>query len=151
MRSEEEVNRAVTTYADTIRRVCFYHLKNQADTEDVFQNVFLKYMLHDGVFHDAEHEKAWLLRVAINDCKDFLKSFFRRNTVPMQAVMELEAEIIMMAIGQKADLEFLNGAYNIETERIYRKRDRADTWKKRKHRVFAAVQGAGNAEKGTGR
>ncbi len=93
MRSEEEVNRAVTTYADTIRRVCFYHLKNQADTEDVFQNVFLKYMLHDGGFHDAEHEKAWLLRVAINDCKDFLKSFFRRNTVPMQAVMELEAEI----------------------------------------------------------
>ena len=33
------------------------------------------------------------MRVAINDCKDFLKSFFRRNTVPMQAVMELEAEI----------------------------------------------------------
>ena len=93
MRSEEEVNRAVETYADMVRRICFYHLKNEADTEDVFQNVFLKYMLYDGVFQSSEHEKAWLLRVAINDCKDILKSFFRRNMVPLQAVKELEADI----------------------------------------------------------
>lgn len=93
MRSEEEVNHAVEKYADLVQRVCFYHLQNQADTEDVFQNVFLKYMLHDGDFHDEEHEKAWLLRVAINGCKDHLKSFFRRNMVPLQAVQELEAEI----------------------------------------------------------
>ena len=50
MRSETEVNRAVEEYADMVRRVCFYHLKNQADTEDVFQNVFLKYMLYDEPF-----------------------------------------------------------------------------------------------------
>lgn len=94
MRSEEEVNHAVERYADMVRRVCFYHLKNEADTEDVFQNVFLKYMLYDGVFQSAEHEKAWLLRVAINDCKDILKSFFRRNMVPLQAVQELEADVL---------------------------------------------------------
>ncbi len=93
MRSEEEVNHALEKYADMIRRVCFYHLKNHADTEDVFQNVFLKYMLYDGAFESAEHEKAWLLRVAINDCKDILKSFFRRNMVPLEAVQELEAEV----------------------------------------------------------
>ena len=93
MRSEEEVNRAVETYADMVRRICFYHLKNEADTEDVFQNFFLKYMLYDVVFQSSEHEKAWLLRVAINDCKDILKSFFRRNMVPLQAVKELEADI----------------------------------------------------------
>lgn len=93
MRSEEEVNHAVEKYADMIQRICFYHLKNQADTEDVFQNVFLKYMLHEEAFHDPEHEKAWLLRVAINDCKDHLKSLFRRSMVPLQAVQELEADI----------------------------------------------------------
>lgn len=93
MRSEEEVNHAVESYADMIQRICFYHLKNQADTEDVFQNVFLKYMLHEEAFHDQEHEKAWLLRVAINDCKDHLKSLFRHNIVPLQAVQELEADI----------------------------------------------------------
>ena len=43
---------------------------------------------------NPEHEKAWLLRVAINDCKDILKSFFRRNMVPLQAVQELEADVL---------------------------------------------------------
>lgn len=93
MRSGEEVNRAVEEYADMVRRVCFYHLKNQADTEDVFQNVFLKYMLHEKAFYDREHEKAWLLRVAINACKDYLKSFFRRNTVPLDVLNGMEAEV----------------------------------------------------------
>ncbi|MEZ3485604.1 MAG: RNA polymerase sigma factor [Lachnospiraceae bacterium] len=92
MRSEAEVNRAVEEYADMIKRVCFYHLKNQADTEDVFQNVFLKYMLYEGGFTDWEHEKAWLLRVAINACKDYLKNFFRRSVVSFETLKEIEAE-----------------------------------------------------------
>ena len=93
MRGEAEVNHAVDTYADMVRRVCFYHLKNQADTEDVFQEVFLKYMLHDDPFKNKEHEKAWLLRVAINACKDYLKNFFRRNTVSLDSLYEMAAEI----------------------------------------------------------
>ena len=93
MRSETEVNHAVEEYADMVRRICFYYLKNHTDTEDVFQNVFLKYMLHDKPFHDKEHEKAWLIRVAINACKDHLKSFFRRNTVTLEAINEMTAEI----------------------------------------------------------
>ena len=92
MRSEAEVNRVVDEYADMIKRVCFYHLKNEADTEDVFQNVFLKYMLYEGQFADREHEKAWLLRVAINASKDYLRSFFRRNVVSFEALHEVEAE-----------------------------------------------------------
>lgn len=92
MRSEAEVNRAVDEYADMIKRVCFYHLKNQEDTEDVFQNVFLKYMLYEGFFASREHEKAWLLRVSINACKDFMRNFFRRNTVPLDALNGVEAE-----------------------------------------------------------
>ena len=75
-----------------VQRVCFYHLKNRTDTEDVFQNVFLKYMLSEETFGDSEHEKAWLLRVAINACKDYLKSFFRKNIVSLEALNEMEAE-----------------------------------------------------------
>lgn len=93
MRSEMEVNRAVEEYADMVRRVCFCHLKNQEDTEDVFQNVFLKYMLHEKPFSDREHEKAWLLRVTMNSCKDLLKSFFRHNMVSLDVVSEMAAEV----------------------------------------------------------
>lgn len=93
MRSEEDVNHAVEKYADMVQRICFYHLKNRADTEDVFQNVFLKYMMYDQTFHDSEHEKAWLLRVSINACKDYLKSFFRRNVVSLETLGDMEAEV----------------------------------------------------------
>ena len=92
MRSEDDVNQAVERYADMVQRVCLYHLKNQTDTEDVFQNVFLKYMLHEECFLDQEHEKAWLLRVTINACRDYLRNFFRRNTVSLYVLKEAEAE-----------------------------------------------------------
>ena len=88
MKSDYEVNRALNKYADTVRRICLLHLKNYADTEDIFQTVFLKYFLHNGTFESDEHEKAWIIRVTINACKDFLKSFYRKNVVPIEAVQD---------------------------------------------------------------
>ena len=93
MRSEQEVNRAIERYSDTIRRLCMIHLKNYADTEDIFQTVFLKYVLSSVLFESEEHEKAWLIRVTINACKDLLKSFFRNHTVSLDEVMEQPAEL----------------------------------------------------------
>lgn len=58
MWNEQEVNRAVEEYSDMIRRLCMIHLKNYADTEDIFQTVFLKYVLSSVVFENKEHEKA---------------------------------------------------------------------------------------------
>ncbi len=84
MRSEEETNQAIERYGDTVRRLCMIHLKNEADTQDIFQTVFLKYLLHDKPFESREHEKAWFIRVTLNACKDLLRSFFRRCTVPLE-------------------------------------------------------------------
>lgn len=66
-------------------------MKNYADTEDIFQTVFLKYALSSIEFENKEHEKAWLIRVTINACKDLLKSFFRRNTVSIHQLIEQPA------------------------------------------------------------
>lgn len=93
MRSEQEANRAIQRYADTVRRICMVHLKNEADTEDIFQTVFLKYVLSSVSFESDEHEKAWLIRVTINACKDLLKSFFRSRTVPLDELLEQPAAI----------------------------------------------------------
>ncbi len=88
MRSEQEVNRAIERYADTVRRICFVHLKNRADTEDIFQTVFVKYLLHGEPFASEEHERAWIIRVTLNACKDLLKSFFRSRTVPLEELTD---------------------------------------------------------------
>lgn len=89
MRSEQEITDAVERYADTVRRVCLVYLRDRADVEDVFQDVFLKYMVSFATFESREHEKAWFIRVAINACKDFHKSFFRSRTVPIDEALEV--------------------------------------------------------------
>ena len=69
------------------------HLKNDADTEDIFQTVFLKYVLSSVSFENDEHEKAWFIRVTMNACKDLLKSFFRSRTVSLDEIMEQPAQL----------------------------------------------------------
>ena len=93
MRSEEEANRAIERYSDTVRRLCMIHLKNYADTEDIFQTVFLKYVLSSVAFESEEHEKAWIIRVTINACRDLLKSVFRRSTVPLDQLIDQPAPL----------------------------------------------------------
>ena len=93
MRSEQEANRAIERYSDTVRRLCMVHLKNYADTEDIFQTVFLKYVLSSVSFESEEHEKAWFIRVTINACKDLLKSFFRSRTISLEEVLEQPSKL----------------------------------------------------------
>ncbi len=75
-------------YADMVRRICFVHLKNRHDTEDVFQNVYMKYLLYEGSFESIEHEKAWFVRVTINACTDWLRALSRRKWVPLDVLAE---------------------------------------------------------------
>lgn len=88
MKSAEEIQYAMETYADMVRRICFVHLKNRDGTEDVFQNVYMKYMLYEGMFESREHEKAWFARVTINACKDMLRYFSRRKWVSLDVIAE---------------------------------------------------------------
>ncbi len=92
MRGEQETAAAIDRHADMVRRPCLIHLKNQADSEDVFQTVFMKYVLSSAVFENEEHEKAWFIRVTINACRDLLRSFFRSRTVPLDELIDLPAD-----------------------------------------------------------
>lgn len=93
MRSEIEISAALGRYSDTVRRLCMVHLKNIADTEDIFQTVFLKYALSSAEFESREHEKAWFIRVTISACRDLLRSFFRIRTVSLDELTEQAAPL----------------------------------------------------------
>lgn len=80
MRTEDEMITAIDKYADMVKRICFVHMKQECDVDDVFQNVFLKYAKSQE-FDCPEHEKAWIIRVTINSCKDSLNTWFKRNVV----------------------------------------------------------------------
>ena len=65
---------ALNTYSDMLLRIAYRNVKVLADAEDITQEVFLKLILRDEGFESPEHEKAWLIRVTVNKCRDFLKS-----------------------------------------------------------------------------
>ena len=88
MKSEEEAGRAIEQYADMVRRICMIHLKNYEDAEDIFQTVFLKYVLRSEPFDSPEHEKAWIIRATVTACRDLVKSFFRSRTVSLDQLIE---------------------------------------------------------------
>lgn len=87
MRSEQDVNQAVELYADMVKRICFLHLKNYHDTQDIFQKVFLKYLTYEGDFESEDHRKAWLIRVTVNACKDWLRDYYRKNTLSIDEAL----------------------------------------------------------------
>ena len=79
-------------YAALIYRVCYSLLLNKEDAEDAVQEVFLKLFHHKHMFQDVEHEKAWLIRVATNQCKDMIRKRKVRETVPIDELMEFGIE-----------------------------------------------------------
>lgn len=85
------------------RHLPLVRLKNREDTEDIFQTVFLKYLQHTKPFESAEHEKAWFIQVTLNACRDLLRFWARRPTVPLeeltaQAVPESEDRGVLEAV-----------------------------------------------------
>ena len=77
-RSQEEIENAVAAYADTLFRVCLSMLRNPMDAEDMVQETFLKFSISGIVFPSEAQKKAWLIKVAVNLCKNQL-SFFQRH------------------------------------------------------------------------
>jgi RNA polymerase sigma-70 factor (ECF subfamily) len=66
-----------------VYRLAFFQMKNKNDADDVFQDVFFRYIRKKPHFDSTEHEKAWFIRVTINCCKNMYSSAWRRRTVPL--------------------------------------------------------------------
>lgn len=82
IRTESEIERVVDEYSDMLFRIGITHLKNRQDAEDIVQRVLLVFLENQPVFQSKDHEKAWLIRVAVNTCRNHLKSAFFRKTIP---------------------------------------------------------------------
>jgi len=81
------------TYADMVYRLAFLRLKSHADAEDILQEVFVRCLRQGGNFRDAEHQKAWLIRVTINCTKTLATSAWKRHNV--SAGDELRDEVLV--------------------------------------------------------
>lgn len=72
-----ETDHILQVYGDMLYRTAYLLLGNPHDVQDALQETLLRYMEKAPAFASKDHEKAWLLRVTANCCKDFLR--FRRK------------------------------------------------------------------------
>lgn len=86
-----EAQRFVTDYADPILRLCMTYSLTREDAQDICQEIFLKLLEQEKEFTDREHEKAYIIKMAVNACKNLLKSAGRRRVVPMDQAERVPA------------------------------------------------------------
>lgn len=75
--------RLVEDYSDLILRVCYTCLRSTSDAEDICQDTLIKLIARNEPFNDSEHEKAWVIRVATNACRDLMRKRSAHAEVPL--------------------------------------------------------------------
>jgi RNA polymerase sigma-70 factor (ECF subfamily) len=69
---ENTIIKIIDRHSNMIYRICFVYLKNKYDAEDAFQEVIIKLMERAPHFQNDQHEKAWIIKVSCNHCKNIL-------------------------------------------------------------------------------
>ena len=73
----------IRRYSDMVYRLAFARTGNRSDAEDLYQEVFLRYLTRAPAFTSEDHRKAWLLRVAVNCANRFHTAPWRKRTEPL--------------------------------------------------------------------
>ena len=86
-RGEEMVDR----YANLVYRLAFARTRSRDAADEIFQEVFLRYVSRQPAFDSEAHAKAWFCRVTINCANSYWRNPFRRRTQPLEDTGELTA------------------------------------------------------------
>ena len=84
--SEKEIGRIMDDYGNILFRICLIMLGNSHDAEDAVQETLIKYLQKAPVFKEREHEKAWLIKVVSNKCRDVLRFKKRHETADIESI-----------------------------------------------------------------
>lgn len=71
-----DIEEIVDKYGNMLFKLCLVILCNEYDAEDAVQETLIKYLTKAPTFKDIEHEKAWLITVATNQCKNMRRFHF---------------------------------------------------------------------------
>ena len=88
----ERAEYLVERYADLLVRIGRTWLGDWDDAQDVCQTVLIKLLEHPREFPDQGQERAWVVRLAVNQCKNWKKSAWVRRRAPLEEGLSLSAE-----------------------------------------------------------
>ena len=86
MLEQASVEEMFQKYGEMLYKICIVMLENTYDAEDTVQDVLIKYMTKKPLFETYEHEKAWLIRVTINLCKDKLRFYKQHPYINIETI-----------------------------------------------------------------
>lgn len=84
----QSAEQAYDAYAPQLYRVAYALLQSRESAEDAVQDAFARYLAHTGGFRDGEHEKAWLIRVTVNRCRDLQRAGAVRAYTPLEDLLQ---------------------------------------------------------------
>ena len=90
--TDERAEYLVEHYADLILRTGKTWLGDMDDAKDICQTVLIKLLENPREFPDPVQERAWVIRVAVNECKNWRKTAWFRRRVPLDESLQLAAE-----------------------------------------------------------
>lgn len=89
----EQAERLMISHGNNVLRLAYSYLHNMSDAEDILQDVLIQFIKTQPQFETDEHEKAWLLRVAINISKNKITyNNIRKTDELSEALAENEIE-----------------------------------------------------------
>lgn len=84
------IESVIRRYSQTVYRLAFARVGNKYDAEEVFQEVFLRYVRKNPKFNDEEHRKAWLIKVTVNCSKTLMSSMWYSKTQELDETLAIE-------------------------------------------------------------
>ncbi|SHN56235.1 RNA polymerase sigma factor [Desulfitobacterium chlororespirans] len=85
----------IKQYSELVYRLAFARMGTRHDADEIFQEVFLRFIRKKPVFHEEEHRKAWFIRVTINCSKSFWRSSWFKNVQPIDDDIAFETKEAM--------------------------------------------------------
>jgi RNA polymerase sigma-70 factor (ECF subfamily) len=108
--SIDDTNNAIELYTNMVYSIAYTYLKNRADADDVYQEVFLALHRNSKEFNDENHRKAWLIKTTVNHSKKIALSSWRKKTVPLEQAQDSavqfklpEENLVYTALGELPD------------------------------------------------
>lgn len=91
-RADDCPEKVIEFYADLVYRLAFARTGTRCEADDVFQEVFMRYIRKQPVFENEGHRKAWLIRVTINCANKLWGSAWKRKTEPLTEDIPFETK-----------------------------------------------------------
>ncbi len=87
---QDRLEKTIRQYSPMVYRLACARAGNRQDADEIYQEVFLRYIRKQPAFQNETHEKAWFLKVTANCANSLWRSARKWHTEPLPEDLLLE-------------------------------------------------------------